>query len=80
MPMHRHGDAVQVTVVLEGRLRLTVGGVERVLGPGDYVVVPPGVLHGGEALEDTRVLDINAPLTPERRRLAERAGVECRRG
>jgi len=73
VPRHSH-PSVQVTVVLRGRLRLETPSWVRVLGPGVYAVVPPGVEHWGEALEDTVVLDINAPLTPDRARLLERLG------
>jgi len=71
VPRHSH-PSVQVTVVLRGRLRLETPTWSRVLGPGEYAVVPPGVEHWAEALEETVVLDINAPLTEDRAALLER--------
>ncbi|MEB2837354.1 MAG: cupin domain-containing protein [Desulfurococcales archaeon] len=77
VPRHRH-DSLQVSVVLRGRLLLGVeGGGEEALGPGDYRVIPPGAWHWARALEDTVVLDINTPLTSDRKRLAEALGHEC---
>jgi quercetin dioxygenase-like cupin family protein len=48
---HSHPNE-QVIVVLRGRMRFRVGGDERVVGPGDAVLVPAGVLHGGTALDE----------------------------
>ncbi|NOZ88684.1 MAG: cupin domain-containing protein [Crenarchaeota archaeon] len=77
VPRHSH-PSVQLTVVLRGRLRLLLEGRgELVLGPGGYVVVPPGVGHEAVALEETVVLDANAPLTEDRRRLLEKLGHHC---
>lgn len=65
-PMHSHPEE-QIAVVLEGRLRFTLadgeGGAERVVevGPGEAVVLPGGVPHAAEALEDARVIDVFAP-------------------
>jgi len=78
VPRHSHAS-VQVTVVLRGRLLLRVEGLgEKLLGPGDYLVIPPGAPHEAEAVEETTVLDVNAPLTPDRAELVERLWrVEC---
>ena len=51
----------QIVVMIEGRLRLTVGDVDKVMAPGDIVVIPPDVPHEAQALEDTVVLDIFSP-------------------
>jgi quercetin dioxygenase-like cupin family protein len=81
VPRHSH-PSVQVTTVLRGRLRLVLHEEEArreiELGPGGYAVVGPGVAHEAEALEDSLVLDVNAPLTPYRVELAKRLwGIEC---
>jgi quercetin dioxygenase-like cupin family protein len=59
---HSHVNE-QIVLMLEGRLRLDVGtppeAVE--LAEGDMLVIPPNVLHGGEALSDCRVLDAFSP-------------------
>lgn len=41
--------------ILYGNLRFTVGGETRNIGPGEVVIVPPGVEHMYTALEDTEV-------------------------
>jgi unsaturated pyranuronate lyase len=51
----------QIVVMVEGRLKLIVGGAERILGPDDIVVIPPDIPHEAEALEDTVVIDIFSP-------------------
>ena len=74
VPRHSH-ESDQVTIVLEGRLILGVEGKgEKTLGPGDYEVIPSRTPHWAKALEDSTVLDINAPLTGDRARLLERLG------
>ena len=57
---HQHPHE-QVVMMLTGRLRLTVGDEETVMGPGDLVLIPPEVPHEAEALEDTEVIDIFSP-------------------
>jgi quercetin dioxygenase-like cupin family protein len=62
-PMHDHPQA-QVTIVLEGRMRVwTEEGQEAVLGPGDAAWVPGGERHAIEnALETVSVgIDVFAP-------------------
>jgi len=64
---HAHMNE-QVTMVMTGKLRLSVGGegapsVEHVLGPGDVLHLPGHVRHAAEALEDTRVLDVFSPVS-----------------
>lgn len=53
----------QLVIVLSGRLRLDVGedGTPVELGPGDMMRLPPHTPHGGEALEDCRILDAFSP-------------------
>lgn len=59
--MHRH-DFDQITHMLKGRMRWRIEGeAERDVGPGDVMVMPAGLAHGGEVLEDAEYLDIFAP-------------------
>jgi quercetin dioxygenase-like cupin family protein len=44
LPEHRH-DHEEVFHVLSGRLTLSLDGEETVLGPGDTVMIAPGVSH-----------------------------------
>ncbi|MEM7670408.1 MAG: cupin domain-containing protein [Pseudomonadota bacterium] len=65
---HAHHNE-QLVLVLSGRVRIDIGpGLDALepveMGPGDYMIVPPHVLHGGEALEDCRLIDaFNPPRT-----------------
>jgi quercetin dioxygenase-like cupin family protein len=56
---HQHADAFYV---LEGELLVTLGHDELALGEGDFVLMPPDVVHGfrtGSA--STRYLNVHAP-------------------
>jgi quercetin dioxygenase-like cupin family protein len=44
VPEHAH--AAQVGIVLEGRIDLTLEGVERTYGKGDRYYIPAGSKHG----------------------------------
>ena len=63
---HSHHNE-QLVLMLEGRLRLDIPDPETgetqsvVLGPGDFMRLPPNLPHGGEALTDCRVLDAFSP-------------------
>jgi quercetin dioxygenase-like cupin family protein len=59
--MHRH-DFDQITNLLGGKMRWMIENEgERVVGPRDVMVMPAGVAHGGEVLEDAEYLDVFAP-------------------
>lgn len=45
-PVHRHQTCSEVLVVLEGSIDHIVGDESVELGPGDALVVPPGMRHG----------------------------------
>jgi quercetin dioxygenase-like cupin family protein len=61
-PMHSHPHE-QISVMLQGRMRLTVGEEVEEIGPGDMWYAPANVPHGGELLGDDPVVfvDIYAP-------------------
>jgi len=61
VPSHEHSHE-QIATVLEGRLRFVVGTEEYVVEAGDTVIVPSGVSHRVEALVDSLVLDVFAPV------------------
>jgi quercetin dioxygenase-like cupin family protein len=61
VPLHSHENE-QISNVLEGRLRFEVGGEERIVGPGELIVIAPNVPHLAEAIEDTVCLDIFHPI------------------
>src|SRR5687768_11074797 len=62
-PPHAHGHTTDTFYVLEGTLRVTVGG-RRIDAPaGSYIVVPPGVVHtfANAGTATARVLNLNSP-------------------
>ena len=61
VPMHHHANE-QMSWVLSGRISITSGGVDYILGPGDVLVIPPYVEHAVEVLEDTVAVDLFAPV------------------
>lgn len=56
LPEHSHPQE-QVTQMLEGEFELVVDGKPHHLKPGDVLIVPSNVVHGGRALTDCRILD-----------------------
>ena len=48
--------------MLEGRLRFVVDGEEQDVVAGESMFIPGGVPHAVEALEDSLVLDVFAPV------------------
>lgn len=68
VPPHSHPEE-QLGLVLHGEMRLTVGGVEHVLGPMDAYVVAGGVEHAATfGPEGATVLDVFAPTREDYRR------------
>jgi len=66
VPPHSHPHE-QVGYVLEGRLRLTIGGQTFEVGPGDSYFIPGGVEHDAVALTDCVLLDVFSPPREEYR-------------
>ena len=62
--MHSHPHE-QFSLLLSGRLRLTVGDETREIGPGDGWYAPGDVPHGGVVLGDEPAvfIDVYAPAT-----------------
>jgi quercetin dioxygenase-like cupin family protein len=53
----------QMGMMVSGRLEFTVGGVTRILGPGDMWRIPGGVVHRVRALDGPAVaLDVFHPI------------------
>ena len=57
-PLHSH-HYEQTSVIIQGRMRLTVGDEVREVGPGDMWFVSSDVPHGGEILGDESVIFID---------------------
>ena len=53
-----HHPHEQLVYVISGKLKLRVGDAWHVLGPGGVVMIPGGVVHQADVLEDTEVVDI----------------------
>jgi len=64
VPLHRH-DAEQMTYVLQGALRVTVGGEEVTVREGEVLHIAGGQDHQAEAIDDTLELDLFSPLRAE---------------
>ena len=62
--IHSHPHE-QFSLLLSGRLLLTVGDETREIGPGDGWYAPGGVPHGGEVLGDEEAvfIDVYSPAT-----------------
>jgi quercetin dioxygenase-like cupin family protein len=63
VPAHRH-DNEQYTYVVSGALRFRFGEDQQeevVVGTGEIVLIPSGLLHSASADEDTFELDIFCP-------------------
>jgi quercetin dioxygenase-like cupin family protein len=61
LPEHHHVHE-QTTMVVEGKLELTVNGKTTILEPNMAVVIPPNVPHNGKALTKCVVKDIFYPV------------------
>jgi len=66
LPSHDHPHE-QVVNVIEGSFELTVGKETRELGPGDVVVIPSGISHGGKARTACRIIDVFHPVREDYR-------------
>ena len=60
---HRHPDQEEIIFVVSGKLEQWVEREKRVLGPGDAVFIPRGVVHGSfnAGDEDLRLIVIFSP-------------------
>jgi quercetin dioxygenase-like cupin family protein len=70
VPMHAH-DSEQMTYVLQGALKFLVGGEEITVREGEVLLIPSGVMHQAEALEDTFELDVFSPIRAEWNMMAD---------
>lgn len=62
VPQHSHENE-QLTYILDGALKFWIGEEmrEQIVRAGEVLVIPGGVLHKAEALEDTLDVDIFSP-------------------
>jgi len=59
---HSHAEHEQVSYIVKGSFRATVGEEERVLYQGDSFYAGKNVEHGLVALEDSIILDVFTPI------------------
>ena len=67
VPDHAHPHE-QMGMMISGRLQFTVGGVTRILAPGDIWRIPGGVIHQVVAIDGRAVaLDVFHPVREDYR-------------
>ena len=59
-PLHVHTHE-SLAYVVKGKVKMTVGQEEYILGPGDVCRHPAGVPHGVEGIEESVVVEIKSP-------------------
>lgn len=59
-PLHVHNHE-SLAYVVKGKVKMTVGKDEFILGPGDVCRHPKGVPHGVEGIEESIVVEIKSP-------------------
>ncbi len=60
-PIHKHDDHESCGYLIEGQMRVVVGGEEYIAGPGSSWRHPVGVDHFSEALTDCLQIEIKSP-------------------
>ena len=61
VPPHKHVSE-QITMVMSGALKFTIGGKDTTVLAGDVFIIPPNVVHSAVALEDSDDIDAFRPL------------------
>ncbi len=60
VPAHSHHNE-QISMVERGAVKFVLAGVEKIVGPGEILTIPPHVPHSAEALEDSVAVDLFSP-------------------
>jgi len=61
VPPHKH-LAEQITMVMSGAIKFTIGGKDTTVLAGEVLIIPPNVVHSAVALEETDDFDAFSPL------------------
>ena len=62
VPKHHHDDTEQAIIVIEGKMKWTIGDEEVILRPGDVLIIPVGVSHTGESMGEPAIFyEVFAP-------------------
>lgn len=64
-PMHQH-PYEQTSIMIEGRMILTVGDESREVGPGDMWFAPANLPHGGEIIGDAPIVFVEVYSAPSK--------------
>lgn len=64
LPLHSHPHE-QSGYLVGGKIRLTIGGEEHLVGPGDSWCIAGGIKHGAEIVEDSVAIEVFAPVRKE---------------
>lgn len=66
VPLHEHRHPQEeVWHVVEGKLALTIDGVEHIASPGCAAIVPPDTPHSARALSACRAIVVDYPIRDE---------------
>ncbi|MBN2174999.1 MAG: cupin domain-containing protein [Bacteroidales bacterium] len=55
IPMHSHG--AQWGIVVDGKIDLTIGGIEKTYHQGDSYFIKAGEIHGGKIYKGFKAID-----------------------
>jgi len=61
VPPHKH-LAEQITMVMRGSLKFTIGAKDYIVKAGEVLIIPPNVVHSAVALEECDDIDAFSPL------------------
>ena len=64
VPMHQHLHE-QIMHVVEGTFEFTLDDHTKKYSPGDVVIIPSNIPHGGKALTACKLMDIFSPVREE---------------
>lgn len=59
--LHAHPH-IQITYIQSGALTVHIGNESRVMKAGDFYYIPPIVVHGVNAIEDSILIDVFTPM------------------
>ena len=68
VPYHRHVNE-QLSFVIEGQFEFIIDGIQKILEPGLFAVIPPNVWHSGIAVTDCKLIDIFSPAREDYKKL-----------
>jgi len=60
-PKHKHLQE-QVTIIIKGKLELTVEEKVRTILPNENAIIPANVIHAAKAITDCHVIDVFYPV------------------